>query len=164
MTESVRGYLLSVVAVALLSGIVLALAPKGAVHRTLTFLCGLSIILASLGPLAGLDFDTMAQALARTRVEAEAAAEGVTVDNEELIADIIKEETEAYIWDKAAGLGLTLSRVEVEVETGDAYPYPYGVTIAGSCTEAQKAAMTRLLEQELAIPSARQEWSTYESE
>ena len=49
MTEAVREYLLSVVAVALLSGVVLALTPKGAVHRTLTFLSGLAMILTAWG-------------------------------------------------------------------------------------------------------------------
>ena len=38
--------------------------------------------------------------MARTRIEAEEAAEGVTVNNTELIAEIIKEESETYIWDK----------------------------------------------------------------
>ena len=164
MTESVRSYLLSVVAVALLSGVVLALAPKGAVHRTLTFLCGLAMILTALGPLARLDFDTLAQSIARARIQAEEAAEGVTVDNTELIADIIKEDTEAYIWDKADGLGFTPDAVTAEVAVDGSYPYPYRVEITARCTAAQQADLTRDLEQNLAIPAERQEWHRYESE
>lgn len=53
-------------------GIVLTLVPKGTVHRTLTFLCGMTIILAALGPIAKLDFDHMAQSLAKARIRGDA--------------------------------------------------------------------------------------------
>ncbi len=158
MSDAVRSYLLSVVAVALISGIVLALAPKGAVHRTLTFLCGLAMILTALGPIARLDFDVLAQAIARARIQAEEAAEGVTVDNTALIADIIKEETEAYIWDKADDLGFTPSAVTAEVNTDGAYPYPSRVEITADCTAQQRADLSWDLEQNLAIPAEQQEW------
>ncbi len=164
MTEAVRDYLLSVVAVALLSGVVLALTPKGAVHRTLTFLCGLAMILAALGPIARLDFDALAQSMARARIQAREAAEGVQVDNRELIADIIKEEAEAYIWDKAEGLGCTPMEVTVEVSMEGEYPYPYRATLRILCTASQEQALRRALEQELAIPAERQEWQRYEPE
>lgn len=164
MTAAVREYLLSVVAVALLSGVVLALTPKGAVHRTLTFLSGLAMILTALGPVAKIDFDTIAQSMARTRIEAEEAAEGVTVDNTELIAEIIKEESETYIWDKAAALGLAPTEVLVEVQTDSAYPYPYRAVIHVKCTEEQRLTLQKTLEEELAIPAERQEWHTDEGE
>ena len=164
MTEAVREYLLSVVAVALLSGVVLALTPKGAVHRTLTFLSGLAMILTALGPVAKLDFDTLAQSMARTRIQAEEAAEGVTVDNTELIAEIIKEEAETYIWDKAAALGITVTEVSVEVCTDSTYPYPYRAVIEAEGTEEQRKRLQQALEEELAIPAERQEWHTDEGQ
>ena len=164
MTEAVREYLLSVVAVALLSGVVLALTPKGAVHRTLTFLCGLAMILTALGPVAKLDFDTLAQSMARTRIQAEEAAEGVTVDSTELIAEIIKEESETYIWDKAAALGMTVTDVTVEVSTDGTYPYPYSAAITVDGTEEQWQQLQQALEEELAIPAERQEWHTDEKQ
>ena len=162
MTEAVREYLLSVVAVALLSGVVLALTPKGAVHRTLTFLSGLAMILTALGPVARLDFDTLAQSMARTRIEAEEAAEGVTVDSTELIAELIKEESETYIWDKAVALEIELTEVTVEVRTDGSYPYPYSAVLTADCTEEQRQQFTKVLEEELAIPAERQEWYTDE--
>lgn len=162
MTEAVKGYLLSVVAVALLSGVVLALTPKGAVHRTLTFLSGLAMILTALGPVAKLDFDALAQSMARTRIEAEEAAEGVTVDSTELIAELIKEEAETYIWDKAAALGMSVTEISVEVRTDGTYPYPYRAVLTVVCTEEQRQRLQQALEEELAIPAKRQEWHTDE--
>ena len=164
MSAAVREYLLAVVAVALLSGILLALTPKGAVHRTLTFLCGLAMILTALGPVAKLDVEVLAQAIAQARIQAEAAAGEVTTDNTALMADIITEEAEAYIWDKADGLGIAPTEVSVSVSTEGAYPYPERVTIAAACTAAQQSELTRLLEQELAVPAERQEWHRYEVE
>ncbi|MCI8525815.1 MAG: hypothetical protein HFF17_07815 [Oscillospiraceae bacterium] len=164
MNEAVRNYLISVVSIALLSGVVLALTPEGAVHRTLKFLCGLAVILAAIGPVARLDFDAMAQSLARVRVSAEAAAGEIEADSTELIADIIKEKTEAYIWDKADTLGMELAHVTAEVRCDGTYPYPYRVTIAGTFTPEQRSRMTRALEQELAVPEERQEWHTDEAQ
>ena len=164
MTQAVRDYLLGVVAAAMMSVIVLTLVPKGTVHRTLTFLCGMTIILAALGPIAKLDFDHMAQSLAKARIRAEEAAGGVTADNTELIAELIKEKTESYIWDKADGLGFTPTGVTAEIRSDGSYPYPYSVEISGVCTPEQRDRMTRDLEQNLAIPAQRQEWHTYEKE
>ena len=160
MTQSVREYLLSVVAIALLAGVVLALTPKGAVHRTLTFFSGLALILTALGPIARLDFDALAQTMAKTRLEAAEAAEGVSIDNTQLIAELIKEETETYIWDKAAAMEMELTDVTVEVRIGGAYPYPYRAVLTANCTEEQRQQLTKALEADLAIPAERQEWHT----
>lgn len=161
MTEAIRSYLLSVVAISLLSSILLTVTPKGSVRKTLTFLCGLAMILVTLGPVAKMDFDRMAQSLAKAQIAAEEAASGVTIDNQELVAELIKEKSETYILDKAEDLGFWPS-VEVTVQTDAEYPYPYQVKISGRCTEAQRQQLTRDLEQNLAIPAERQEWNTYE--
>ena len=160
MTAAIREYLLSIVAVSLLSAILLALVPKGTVHRTLTFLCGLAVILATLGPIVRIDFDQIAQAMTRARVQAEEAAGGTALDSQELIAALIKEKAEAYIWDKAVSCGITPSEITVEVNTDGDYPYPYRAAVTGRFTSEQQAAVTRDLEENLAIPSQRQEWYT----
>lgn len=158
MSEAVRQYLLSVVAMAMLAGVLLALVPKGAVHRSLSFLCGLAMILVALGPLAKVNVDALAQAMARARMQAEEAALGVTIDNTRWIAELIKEDAEAYIWDRAEALGLTPEAVTVTVEEGDAYPYPYSVEITADATASQKTQLEQDLEADLAIPAERQEW------
>ena len=71
MSDAVRQYLLSVVAMAMLAGVLLALVPKGAVHRSLSFLSGLAMILVALGPLARVDVDALAQAMSRAKMQAE---------------------------------------------------------------------------------------------
>ena len=161
MTQAVRDYLLAVVAASLISSILLALVPKGPVHRTLTFLCGLALVLVTIGPVAKIDFDRMAASLARAEIAAEEAATGVTFENQDLMAAIIKEKAETYILDKANGLGFSPT-VSMKVDTGGEYPYPYSVVITGSWNAAQREQLSIDLEQNLAVPAERQEWKTDE--
>ena len=87
-------------------------------------------------------------------------AGGTALDSQELIAVLIKEKAEAYIWDKAVSCGITPSEITVEVNTDGDYPYPYRAAVTGRFTSEQQAAVTRDLEENLAIPSQRQEWYT----
>ena len=158
MSDAVRQYLLSVVAMAMLAGVLLALVPKGAVHRSLSFLSGLAMILVALGPLARVDVDALAQAMSRAKMQAEEAAWGVTIDNTEWVADIIKRDAEAYIWDRAEELDIRPEAVEVTVAVGGTYPYPYSADITATAAPTQQNQLERALEAELAIPAERQEW------
>ncbi len=158
MSEAVRQYLLSVVAMAMLAGVLLALVPKGAIHRSLSFLCGLAMILVAMGPLARVDVDALAQAMSRAKMQAEEAAWGVTIDNTQWVADIIKQDAEAYIWDRAEELDIRPKAVEVTVAVGGTYPYPYSADITAVAAPTQQKQLERVLEAELAIPAERQEW------
>lgn len=161
MTDGFRGYLLSIVAISLLASLLLTLVPKGSVHRTLSFLCGLAVILVTIGPVAKLDFEDLARSFSQMQIGSDFSGEDVQTNNDELIAAIIKEKAETYIWDKAHALGLSLT-VTVEVKTGDGYPYPYSVSVRGACSRQQKTQLERDIAANLAIPSQRQEWNTDE--
>ena len=100
MTGALRNYLLSIVAVALLSGILLSLTPTGPVRRTLRFICGLVLLLAALGPVAKLDMERLAGSLSELRLRAEERVEEAEDGSMELMTALIKEKTEAYIWTK----------------------------------------------------------------
>lgn len=157
MTGALGTYLLSVAAVGLLASLILSLLPEGPLRRSGTFVGSLLLILAVLSPLVQLDADTIAQAIARVRMEAREAVSGVETDNREILAAIIKEDCETYIWDKAQEMGLELE-VEVTVEAGVNYPYPTAVTLRGAVTAAQQAALSQWIEENLGIPGAQQEW------
>lgn len=159
MTEGLRAWLLALVAVSLLSGVLLSLTPEGAARRTLRFVCGLLLILTALGPVAKLDVDRLAGDLSRLRLQSDKTARAVEDGSVELMAALIKEQAEAYIWDKAAALGFTPARVEAGIETAGDYPRPRAVRIAANCTAAQRQRLTAWIERELAIPSSEQEWS-----
>ena len=74
---------------------------------------------------------------------------------EEELAALIRSETETYISDKAADMGLTL-RVQVTVEPdGSGVPAPVSVELTGPRSEA----LSRWLETELGVPTERQVWN-----
>ena len=152
-----KNYLFSVAAVSLLGALLAVLIPEGGARRTVRFGCGILTALVTLSPLVELDYDDIAKQLAQLRLESEAARTGVEVQNRELQARIISEQAAAYIWDKADEMGVAL---EVEVETRDlgSGPYPWRVTLTGTCGGEKRAALTRYIEENLAIPEARQVW------
>lgn len=159
MTEALRGYLMSLIAVALLSGLLLSLAPGGPARRTLRFVCGLILLLAALGPVAKLDVERLAGNLSELRLRTEERVEETEDGSIDLMSALIKEQTEAYIWDKAASLGIIPVRIEVEIGTEEGYPCPRAVSITAGCTAEQRRKLTELIERELAVPSSEQEWS-----
>ena len=152
-----KGYLFSLTAAALLSALVLALVPEGSVRRTVQLGCGLLLALKALSPLLKLDYDAIAKQIAEIRLDTETVRTGVEVQNRELQARIISEQAAAYIWDKADEMGVAL---EVEVETRDlgSGPYPWRATLTGTCGGEKRTALTRYIEENLAIPEARQVW------
>ena len=152
-----RAYLFSLTAAALLAAIVPALVPEGSGRRCVQFGCGLLLAVTAIAPVAGLDFEAVAKQIAELRLETEAARTGVEMQNRELQARIISQQTAAYILDKADALGAAL---EVEVGTRDdgSGPYPYEATLRGVCSAANRNTLSRYIEQTLAIPEARQVW------
>ena len=123
----------------------------------LAALLGLLLALTALSPLLKLDYDAIAKQIAEIRLDTETVRTGVEVQNRELQARIISEQAAAYIWDKADEMGVAL---EVEVETRDlgSGPYPWRATLTGACGGEKRTALTRYIEENLAIPEARQVW------
>ena len=118
---------------------------------------GLLLALTALSPLLKLDYDAIAKQIAEIRLDTETVRTGVEVQNRELQARIISEQAAAYIWDKADEMGVAL---EVEVETRDlgSGPYPWRATLTGTCGGEKRTALTQYIEENLAIPEARQVW------
>lgn len=156
--EGIRRYLFSLAAAALLCAMVKSLVPKGKMERVVSTLCGVFLAMAALSPLARWELPDFAAQLSRVQIAAEEARTGVEIRNREALAAIIKEKTRAYIWDKACALGLE-AEITVTVETKDGCPYPSAVRINGPCTAAQRQALTRYIEENLAIGKERQLWT-----
>ncbi|MCI9649009.1 stage III sporulation protein AF [Oscillibacter sp.] len=159
MIAAVREWLTSVVAVTLLLTVAQTLIPEGNIRKIAAFTGGLALLAALLQPVLRtdlsrleLDLDAYGQAVEERRMELEAA-------REEELALVIASQTEAYILDKAAWLGLSLS-VQVETETGaEGVPLPWAAEIKGAWSEELAAYMER----ELGIPRERQVWHETES-
>lgn len=157
MSEVLRQYLLQITAAALFSSLTLCLLPKTNVRRIAALVCGLLTALCVLKPLVSIDSGKLARAFSELLVSSEEAANGLKLQNREVVGQVIKEKTEAYILDKAELFGIELS-VSVTVGGEGTYPYPTAADFYGRPTEAQKRQLTRLVEENLAIPKEKQQW------
>lgn len=159
MTDAVRTYLLSIIAAVFLGTLCGAFFPKGNLKKLMQFVCGLLLVIVLVRPYASLDYSVFSQAIAKAFMQSQQTKSRVAVKNRELVAEIIKQNTEAYILDKAHQNDMQIT-AEVIMDGFDTYPYPSAVIIIGRFTAAQQAALCSLISRELGIPSDRQEWNT----
>ena len=157
MMEHVRQWLTSIVTVSLLLSVIQSLVPQGSLRRVSSFLGGLVLLAILLAPLLGLDFAGLE--VPDWQKETEEVRRKLEAEEESALAAGMAGQTEAYISDKAASLGLT---AEVRVETvagADGVPVPWRVEVEGGYTEE----LAQWMETEVDIPRERQVWHGRES-
>lgn len=155
--DRIRSYLLSVIIAALICSIVAALPGKNAALSAMRkTLCGVFISVTLISPLTNLRMPDLNQYLDAFHADAaEAVFLGQTMSQE--TADrLIKEQTAAYILDKAKDMGATL---EVTVAISEESPrVPCSVTIRGMVSPYLRQKLTEVIEQELGIHREDQHW------
>ena len=125
----------------------------GAVLKMVTGLVMAAVILGPLGKHWDLDLNRRFQELDQQVSAAVAKGEELS---QNALRQRIKQETEAYILDKAARLGLTL---EVRVDlSDDDLPVPVGVTLRGAVSPAARAELEAMIRQDLGIGKEGQVW------
>lgn len=154
----IRAYVLSVTAAAILCGLVNVLIGKtGTVAALTKLLTGVVLAAAVLRPLGGLAIGDLDAYLQSLDMDAQAAAAVGTEMTREAMAARIKEQTEAYILDKAASLQMDVT-VEVILDDGD-MPVPVGVILTGSASPYAKSTLESMISEELGIPKEEQKWT-----
>ena len=160
MIAAAGEWLTAVVLVSLLLSAVQSLIPEGSLKRIASFTAGLILLLVLLRPLESLgkregftlDLDGYAEEIQRRRKELEA-------EENTSLAEGIASRTAAYIWDKAASLGLSVT-VRVETAIGEeGIPLPWSAEVTGPWS----AELAAYMERELGIPEERQVWHEEES-
>lgn len=154
--DAIRQYILSVICMAIVCGIVQMLFPSGTVASVVKILSGLIVTIAVLSPLLQekvLQWDLTFESIVS---DGEAAvAEGQTAA-EDALAQLIKEETQTYILNKASALGADIT---VEVQLRSEYPNePASVTVRGAVSPYVKQQLANCLSQELGIAEEDQIW------
>lgn len=151
--EAVRQYIISVVAAALLCGIVTGLMPPGRASQIIRMVCGLFLAYTVLSGLTGLDIQVPDWGALTTSDARLAAALGESL-GQDALAQGIKEQTEAYILDKATALGLSL---EVEVFL-DESQVPQSVTLSGQVSPYERQQLQSTIALDLGIAKENQQW------
>ena len=165
MISVLHNWLVGLTCAAMIVALAEGLTPPGAVKKIGRLTGGLVLLLALVQPVLSLDEETLSSALARYRAELSAYDSALEEENEILMKGIIAEQSGAYILDKAASLGITVP-LEVEVETmpvEGGYPVPYSVTVRGSLTQEEQAALAQQITAGFSIPEDRQYYESGES-
>ena len=152
-----RAYLLKITAAAILAAIIRKLAPESGAGRGARLGAGLLVLLCLLEPLQRLvksGQDIIPKDWGYTDPM---TADEIDLEANRLLESLITQQAQAYILDKAQAVGFT-PEVTVTLRLEDRYPVPWSVTIRGSPTGQQKAALESEIQEALGIPPERQEW------
>ena len=161
MTELIRQWIISVTCAAMITAVIQPLLPKGGTGAAGRLAGGLLLLIATVQPLVGLDYDSLAQSMTQLRLEQSTSSQELAEINSGLLEELIEEQTQSYILDKAQELGVTC-QVTVTCERRDeGIPFPRSVIVSGSFTQEQADRLSQIIEADLAIPADAQ---TYERE
>lgn len=155
--EALEQYILSITVSAILCGLVMSLTPKGQFREILKLICGVFLALLVIEPLTDLDPDKIFSGFTGNwEMEGEAAAAFGEEIARDSMSDYIKRETEAYILNKANGLGFDPD-VEVTVSKED-LPLPESVVIRSAVPETVQKELESIILENLGIAKENLQW------
>ena len=156
---SIKSYILSVVGAAIIGAVVKGLInEKNATGQIIKLLCGILMTITVIAPIAKISFDNITEYFSTITDSGNLYVDnGKTLARDSMSA-IIKNQTEAYILDKADRMGLDIV-VEVELDA-DNNTFPCGITIHGSVSPYAKEEMGSYIEENLGIAKEYQKWTS----
>lgn len=151
-----KGYFLSVICGAVLCAIVSSLMEKkGASGTVLKLICGVFLTFTVIQPITKVKLDDFAFYTSELTEDARYTSAIGEEQAKSAISAIIKQETEAYILDKASALHGIIS-VDVTV---DGSMLPQSVTITGQLSPYAKLKLSEIMEVDLGIAKENQVWN-----
>lgn len=138
-----------------------SLFPTSESLRRITKLAGgIALTCLLFSPLVTFDYDAYAAALQDYHVSV--STDGAVSDSSErLQRTVIESEMRTYILDKAVQCGAALDDAQVTLRwSTEGYWYPQSVRLITSGPAAENSRLAQIIEADLGIPRARQEWSS----
>lgn len=152
-----RQYLLSVVAAAIICGIVVKLmGTKGTQGAVGKLIAGLFLAFTVIAPLRDVRIGSLSSFADPYSAAAQAAAAEGEEQTFQALRESIKQGCEAYILDKARQLDVDLE-VEVNVSEEEV-PVPTSVRLKGDVSPNSKSKLTAIIAEDLDIPKEEQTW------
>lgn len=155
--EGVRAYLLAVVIAAIFCGFVKSLGKVTGRDKMVQLLCGLFLLFTAVSPLTGIRWDALTEWIPEIQLQTQTAVNAGTELSSRAMAERIMQETQAYILDKAAQLGMDI-RAEVGISRSQPM-VPETVTIRGDFSIYQKTQLSDLIAKDLGIKKEAQRWN-----
>lgn len=156
--DTLRQYILSVTAAAILCGMVRSICSETGFRTTVNMLCGLILAVTILTPVIRIDLNGLIGEFTASYSQDALAAASVGEDTyQDSLSAIIKQESEAYILDKAAQLDASVD-VEIILSEQD-IPVPVSAVIRGNISPFSRQQLTQILENDLGIMKENQQWT-----
>ena len=144
---------------AMLAALAEGMMPEGPVRRVGRLACALMLVVVMLQPITGSHFVGADDFARRLGQGAERQRQQLALQSGQAAKAFIEERLSAYISDKAAQRGMSC-RVRVECAAGsDGAWLPDRAVIVDPPETSQRAALTELIESELAVPPDRQSFA-----
>ena len=156
---AIKSWLLSVVACGFLTALAQTRPLNKTGKRALTLVCGCLTVLAVLRPLLGLRGIALRDLLPPPETADPAAVASAQAENEAILRELIRSQTEELLTGRARQLGADLSfRVELCRDEAAGLDVPWSVEIRGTADEDSRSALAAFLRDEIGIPPERQRW------
>lgn len=156
--ESIRDYLLRVIAAAMICTIGSALCgKKGTIANICKLISGVYLTLVLAYPLVHFKLPQSNHKLEAISQEAENITANAQLDAKQQIAAVMKSEAEAYILDKAEQLGAQI-QVSIQLDNSE-YPIPVSSQVTGNLSPYAKKMLSDILTKDLGIAQEEQVWS-----
>ena len=154
---SVKEYIMSVAAMALICGIACGLLKNCCIYAPVKLVCGIMMTVVIVEPFSGIQkFELPEIIYPEAQLGESAAQDGVDITTDAL-TEVIKENTCTYILSKAKELGLD---IQVTVGLNDNMPpMPSNVTITGKISPYERLRLEAWIEENLNISKEDQRWS-----
>ena len=156
--DEIRQYLLSVIAAAMISGMITGLlGKKGTYPSVVKLLCGIFVAITVIAPLTKIQLSEYDLHITKLQSEADKIIATAEADRRNETAARIKEQTETYILKKASDLDLTIA-VDVSIDTYDTL-LPQSIIITGAASPTAKDTLQEIIANDLGISKEKQTWN-----
>ncbi len=155
MTAAVKGWLLSLVAAALIVALLDALTPEGLPKKVGRLLGGMLILLVIIQPVFRLENADLARLLSESPLADAQWDQTLEETDKTLLEGLITENCQTYIEGQAAALGAEC-RVTVTCQWQEELPVPGAVLVEGSLSPEQQSQLAAEIRRDFGIEEENQ--------
>ena len=156
--DKISQYLLSIIASAIICGLVNSLLEKNKTMASISkLLTGLVLLLTMLRPLIHINVTNIFAFSQSMHTDAQEMIENAQSISDTKQSEIIKSKTEQYIIENANALGADIT-VRVELDNSN-HNIPCGVKISGMVSPYVRTKLAQKIVDELGIPREAQTWT-----
>ena len=156
--ENIRQYIFSLVCMAILCGIVPEFFESNSTRKKLLkFVTGLIMMIVVITPLIRKEKPEFQWQMGEFRNEVQHALSAGQEQADGMLRQIISQQTQAYILDKATSMGAELS-AEVML-SDDEMPTPESVVLTGTASPYLRTQVTNMIVTDLAVSEDKIQWN-----